>query len=65
MEQQQTPHNRSKNIISNKLCIVEHIHRRRCDNKTAHVLGTIVSHLASTTNLILALGKNLINNVVK
>jgi hypothetical protein len=53
---QQKPHNPGTENRTRKLWIVELIHRRRCDKKTAHCSGAVVQAFASRINLVLNLG---------
>jgi hypothetical protein len=62
MENKQKP---GKNTNSQRLCTVELIHRRRCENSTREDSGAMVCASASGVNLVLNVGKCFSNSVVR
>lgn len=65
MEQQKVPHKSLTRTNSNKLWTVELIQRRRWDNKTLKLSGTIVLQMAWGTNINFRRGNVFNINVVK
>lgn len=65
MEKQQNPKSSGKKTNSQRLCTVELIHRRRCENNTLQDSGATVLARASGTNLVLNVGKCFNIKVVK
>ena len=65
IEKQQNPINSGSTTNSHRLCTVELIHLRLCENKIRHDSGAVVRATASGQNLVLNVGKCFINSVVK
>jgi hypothetical protein len=65
MEQQNVPHKSLTKTSSNKLWTVELIQRRRCDNNTLKLSGTIVLQMACGTNISFLRGNVFNIKVVK
>ena len=65
IEKQQKPNSSGKKTSSHRLCTVELIHRRRCENSTRQDSGAMVCAMASGVNLVLNVGKCLRSSVVK
>lgn len=57
IEKQKVPHKSLTKTNSNKLCTVELIQRRRCDNNTLNLSGTTVLQAALGTNTCFLVGK--------
>ncbi|EDK42120.1 conserved hypothetical protein [Lodderomyces elongisporus NRRL YB-4239] len=60
IEKQKVPHKSFTSTSSIKLCTVELIHLRRCDNKTLNLSGTTVLHAALGMKICFLLG-NVLN----